>query len=102
MQKHNNPFSSLDTHICKDTLTTDNYTYYERRPLLGETPDECVKVYVSLYMQLMVYQITDAGKSWSRATQPIVDPLLNSTTSIHFITMVEFRWYKIYRGGRIY
>ena len=36
-----------------------------------------------------------------RVTQPNFDHLLDSTTSIHFIPMVEFRWYKMYRGGQI-
>ena len=33
------------------------------------------------------------NKSYSRVTQPNFDHLLDSTTSIHFITMVEFIWY---------
>ena len=36
------------------------------------------------------------GEKTYRVTQPNCDHLLDWTTSIHFIPMVEFRWYQMY------
>ena len=67
-------------------------------PKLKENvPNLCVS-FVS-YKYKIVYFLRYFGSD--RATQTNFDHLLDSTSSIHLIPMVEFRWYLMYRGGRI-
>ena len=70
-----------------------NLTYMGSNP----APDDCVRDSALADSN----DDDDALKKNCRVTQPNFDHLLDSTTSIHFIPVVEFIWYKMYRGCQI-
>ena len=54
----------VDTHLCVEKFTTQNYTYYERRPIQEDiSMEKCIKVYISHQQQLIVHQVEDKGKN---------------------------------------